>query len=499
MPTVTTLPSTTTVPPPARSAPHAPDRPTPRHLPAPVVGAELDVPLLGGGRARYVNLDYAASAPCLVAVRDALDRTLPWYASVHRGAGFASTVCTAVLDEARQVIHRFVGARPDDTVVLTRNTTDALNLLATVVPAGTTVISFASEHHANLLPWRHRTHSVLLPVPDSPAAALDAVDRALTDAPAGALVAITGASNVTGELWPVGDLARLVRARGGRLAVDAAQLAPHRPIDLAADGIDWVAFSGHKLYAPFGCGALIGRADWLDEGPPYLAGGGAVRHVSPDATQWAVGPARHEGGTPNVLGAVALAAAAIELDRIGFDAIEAHEAALSRRLHDHLSAIPGIEVHRLWAAADTIGVTALNLRHWHHAHLAAVLSAEHGIGVRDGAFCAHPLTRRLVGDGRAGGERSPGAGRPGRDPGQLRPRDVHRRRRPSGPGVERHRRRRGPGRLPPAGRTVRPVDDDRPRPPLLAGAGPGERPADAPSAPDPAPGVQAGVRRSRGR
>lgn len=465
------MPVPTITPPTIRPRAAAASGPTRPDLPAPMVGAELEVPLFGGGRARYVNLDYAASTPCLAAVRDTLDRALPWYASVHRGAGFASTVCTELLDDARQAIGRFVGARPDDTVVLTRNTTDALNLLASVVPTGTTVISFVSEHHANLLPWRHRTASVLLGVPDSPAAALEAVDRALADAPTGALVAVTGASNVTGEVWPLGDLGRLVRARGGRLAIDAAQLAPHRPIDLAADGIDWVAFSGHKLYAPFGCGALVGRADWLDEGQPYLAGGGAVLRVTPDATHWAVGPARHEGGTPNLLGALALAAATIELDRIGFDAVRAHEEALSRRLHAHLSAIPGIELYRLWDSADTIGVTALNLDGWHHAHLAAVLSAEHGIGVRDGAFCAHPLARHLVGQGRVvqgtdGREADPGAVRVSFGLGTTAA-DVDRLGQALAAiadGGARASYQLWAGRF-------EPVADDRPRPSLLAGRG----------------------------
>jgi len=363
----------------------------------PVVGSDLLVPLVSGGSARYVNLDYAASAPCLAAVADALATALPWYSSVHRGAGFASAVTTAAYAEARETVRAFVGARPDDTLVFTRNTTDALNLLAACLPGDTTVISFASEHHANLLPWQRGRH-VCLPVPRSVEEALSQVEAALAAVTtAHALVAVTGASNVTGELWPVAELARIAHRHGARIAVDAAQLAPHRAIDLATLGVDYLAFSGHKLYAPFGGGVLVGRADWLDAAEPWLAGGGAVRHVTVEHTEWALGAARHEGGTPNVLGAVTLAAACKALSAIGFETVEAHERALVERLLAGLRALPEVRVLSLFGAdSPRIGVVAFVVDGWDHGRLAAALSAEHGIGVRDGAFCAHPLVEALL-------------------------------------------------------------------------------------------------------
>ncbi|MBM0235476.1 aminotransferase class V-fold PLP-dependent enzyme, partial [Micromonospora sp. STR1_7] len=261
-----------------------------------------------------INLDYAASAPCARAAADAVTELLPWYASVHRGAGALSRRCTLAYEKARQTVGDFFGARPEDHVIFTRNTTDALNLLGRALPAGTTVVTFAGEHHANLLPWPRG--SVRLPVPTDPAGAVRALAAALAELrrdsnPAlPVLVSVTGASNVTGELWPVAELARVAHRHGARIALDAAQLAPHAPVDLLALDVDYLAVSGHKLYAPFGAGVLIGRADWLDSAPPYLAGGGATSRVGPathDVT-WATGPARHEGGTPNLLGAVALAA-----------------------------------------------------------------------------------------------------------------------------------------------------------------------------------------------
>src|SRR5262245_42461010 len=177
-----------------------------------------------------INLDYAATAPCLKLAADAVAELLPWYGSVHRGAGALSQRCTLEYERARQVVGDFVGARPDDHVIFTKHTTEALNLLAHALPRGTTVITFASEHHANLLPWHH---PVRLPVPASPGEAVRSVARALSvKFQTQVLVSVTGASNVTGEVWPIAELAAIAHRHGARLAVDAAQLAPHRPIDL---------------------------------------------------------------------------------------------------------------------------------------------------------------------------------------------------------------------------------------------------------------------------
>ncbi|GMA85916.1 hypothetical protein GCM10025868_11660 [Angustibacter aerolatus] len=189
---------------------------------------------------------------------------------------------------------------------------------------------------------------------------------------------------------------RLAHRHGARVVVDAAQLAPHRRISLTESGADYVAFSGHRLYAPYGAGALVGRRDWLDRGTPHLAGGGAVVQVDVEQTQWACAPARHEGGTPNVLGAVALAAACEALGALPEAALEVHEAALRERLVHGLTALDGVEVHRVFADdAPSIGVVTFTVDGVDAGLVAAYLSAEHGIGVRDGRFCAHPLLAHL--------------------------------------------------------------------------------------------------------
>ncbi|HET9171437.1 MAG TPA: aminotransferase class V-fold PLP-dependent enzyme [Actinospica sp.] len=365
----------------------------------PVVGAGLPVPLVTGASVPYANLDYAASAPALRAVAEHLATALPYYASVHRGAGFASQVSTALLENSRGCIGRFLGAREDDVVVFTRNTTDALNLLAHCVPEGGAVLYLDIEHHANLLPWQRRGDVVLEAAPTL-RETLAAVEAALAATPT-ALLAVTGASNVTGQLLPIKQLAEIAHRHGARIAVDAAQLAPHRRVSLTDSGVDYLALSGHKLYAPYGAGVLVGRGDWLDAAPAYLAGGGAVREVGTASTDWAAGPARHEGGTPNVLGAAALARACEELASVGGAALAEHENALRARLLAGLAELPEAGVLSIWAEdsdetpVDAIGVVSFTLAGHHAGRVAAYLSAEHGIGVRDGRFCAHPLLGKL--------------------------------------------------------------------------------------------------------
>src|SRR6185312_2946911 len=219
----------------------------------PVVGAELSARLITGGNVRYANLDYAASAPAVEEVAAHLNEVLPYYASVHRGAGYASQVSTSVYENARTIVAGFVGARADDTVIFTHNTTDSLNLLAGCVESilkqrGFTegrsnahgeVLYLDIEHHANLLPWQALPHRSVVAA-GSIASTLARVETQLRAGNV-VLLAVTGASNVTGEVLPVAELAALAHRYGARIVVDAAQLAPHRRIDIAASGIDYLA------------------------------------------------------------------------------------------------------------------------------------------------------------------------------------------------------------------------------------------------------------------
>ena len=358
---------------------------------AELADAVTQVPLVDGTTAQFVNFDYAASAPPLARVHRAVTTTMSYYASIHRGQSYLSRASTAAYEQAREAVAEATNARSDDVVIFTRNTTDALTLHAHVVPGR--VVHLDIEHHANLLPWRDADWSAV-PASDSFPATLKALEDELTRAPA-ALLAVTGASNVTGECPPLAQLAELAHRHGARLAVDGAQLVPHRPLDLKTSGVDYVACSGHKLYAPYGAGALIGRRDWLDEAPPHQPGGGAVLDVSLNAVQWKLSPARHEGGTPNLAGAVSLGAAFLALADLGFDAIMDHEMGLYQQLLAGLHRLE-IEELRIWPDhPDVVGVASFNVPGYRPDLVAAYLSAEHGIGVRGGRFCAHPLLARF--------------------------------------------------------------------------------------------------------
>ncbi|MFF4184031.1 aminotransferase class V-fold PLP-dependent enzyme [Streptomyces sp. NPDC001691] len=372
--------------------------------PLPVLGRDVTVPLVTGGEVTYAALDYAASAPALQRVWDNVAAYAPYYGSVHRGAGYLSQLSTDLFENSRETVAEFLDCRPGDQVVFTRSTTDSLNLLAQVVPADCQVFVFETEHHASLLPWRD-ARVTYLNAPRTPRQAVDTLERALADRdPYGpALVCVTGASNVTGELWPVRELAAAAHAHGARIVLDAAQLAPHHPVSVRELDVDWVAFSGHKLYAPFGSGVLAGRADWLQEAEPYLAGGGASKKVARRGdggvdVEWHTTAARHEAGSPNVIGVYSIASACKALTEAGFDALVERERHLIAKVREGLAEVPAVRVLSLFGDdAPRVGVLSFVVDGWNSSHFAAALSAEYGIGVRDGLFCAHPLVRTLLG------------------------------------------------------------------------------------------------------
>jgi len=368
-----------------------------------LVGSGQLVPCLDGVERPAVELDQAASTQAHPAVADRVSEFLPWYSSVHRGAGFRSRRATAAYEEARRAVLAFAGRDGDgpDVAILCRNTTEAINHLAYRLRLDHTdvVVTTVVEHHANLLPWGRIAERRYVEcgidgtfTTGDVVAALDAGPRKP------ALLAVTGASNVSGWLPPIEEIIAAAHQRGVPVLVDAAQLAPHRPLPAEAD---FLALSGHKLYAPFGSGALIGPRALFETGDPFLAGGGAVDLVGLDEVVWTAPPDREEAGSPNVVGAVALHAAIDALAGIGWDAIAAHERELAGRLHGGLSAIDGVRLLGPVGAeapgAETLPIAPFVVEGMHHALVAARLSAEHGIAVRHGCFCAHPYVIRLLG------------------------------------------------------------------------------------------------------
>ncbi|MCJ7708952.1 MAG: aminotransferase class V-fold PLP-dependent enzyme [Anaerolineales bacterium] len=372
------------------------------------VGLDVQIPLLDGTSTRYINLDNAASTPPLVSVRDSVNRFLDYYASVHRGTGFKSQLSTQAYEHARAGALAFVNADPRSHVcIFGKNTTEAINKLARRLDLqpDDVVLTTEMEHHSNDLPFRGVATVVYAGLlPDGRLDEAD-FDRKL-DAHRKAirLVAVTGASNVSGTLNPIHRLAEKAHAAGAMILADCAQLAPHRRIDVlpieAPAHLDFVTFSAHKMYAPFGTGVLIGRRDVFERGEPDMRGGGTVEIVTLDDVIWSDPPEREEAGSPNVVGAVALAAAIRELESIGMEAVAAHEQALTGYALERLATVPGL---RLLAdpdpgrASERLGVIPFEIEGLSHFLVAAVLGYEFGIGVRNGCFCAHPYVLRLLG------------------------------------------------------------------------------------------------------
>ena len=373
-----------------------------------IVGVRQHVPTLGGETRPYVNLDNAASTPVLQDVLDTVNAFMHWYSSVHRGTGFKSRVATQAYDDAREIVARFVGANPREHVVIFgKNTSEAINKLARRIPLAKDDVVLVSqlEHHSNDLPWR-----AVATVDHVAAGALGDLDEADFDRKLDRyqgrlkLVAITGASNVSGFLPPIHRLAEKAHAAGARILVDCAQLAPHRPVSMGAlddpAHLDYVALSAHKMYAPFGTGALIGRRDTFETGAPEYSGGGTIEIVTLDSVEWSAPPDRDEAGSPNVVGAVALAAAVKALRSIGMTAIADHEAELTAYTLERLQSIGGVRIYGDPDPASTssrLGVIPFNVDGMSHFKVAAILGAEFGVGVRNGCFCAHPYLLHLLG------------------------------------------------------------------------------------------------------
>lgn len=365
--------------------------------------------MLDGSQHAYVNLDNAATTPPFRAVVEHMAQFSEWYSSVHRGTGFKSLLSTEAYRRARLDIAEFVGVDPDyHTLIFCGNTTDAVNRICQHVTLRPDELFLTSvvEHHSNLLPWRFKG-----PVDTIQAKwpcgmlDLDHLEAKLCEHEGKVrLVAVSGASNVTGLLPPLPQIARLVHGHGALLLVDASQLIAHGPIKMGQandpERIDFLVFSGHKLYAPFGSGGLIGPKAFFAPGRPALVGGGTVNLVTLNEVEWAAIPEKEEAGSPNLLGVLAMAKALQIIKGIGFDAITAHEQALTLHAFTELQKIPGIRIYggcKQVNRAARIGVIPLLADKYDHALLAAILGYEWGIGVRNGCFCAHPYIKHLLG------------------------------------------------------------------------------------------------------
>jgi cysteine desulfurase / selenocysteine lyase len=372
-----------------------------------IVGLEKQVPILDGTTRPYINFDNAASTPILSPVLQKVSQFLEWYSSVHRGTGFKSQLCTQIYDQVHEIVADFVGAdKESNAVILVKNATEAINKLARTFPfeERDIVLTSLMEHHSNDLPWRKMVKVIHIPVKSTGELDEGQFDLLLQKyAGRVKLVTIAGASNVTGFINPIHRLAEKTHAVGAKILVDAAQLIAHRKIEMLPDDhpahLDFLAFSAHKMYAPLGSGALIGRKDYFLARDPESVGGGTVKFVGLDTVRWADLPDREESGSPNTVGAVALAEAILCLTQMGLDNIAAHESSLIRYLQKKMEVMPDVilygSTHRD-SSEERVGVIPFEIKDVSHNLVAAILSYEAGIGVRNGCFCAHPYLLSLM-------------------------------------------------------------------------------------------------------
>ena len=361
-----------------------------------------DFPLLAANPALHY-LDSAASAQKPRQVLDALRNYYETsYANPHRGAYALSVEATERYHAARRTVARFVGVRDPDTVIFTRGTTEALNLLATAwgrtfVRAGDEIVVTAMDHHASFVTWQQAAiaEGARFRIAElTPDGRIDLDHLASLLGPRTRVVSFPHVSNALGTVNPVREIAALVRTRTDALVVcDGAQGAPHLPVAFDSLGVDAYAFSGHKLGAPMGIGALIAKRELLETMPPYQYGGDMIEYVYDDHSTWNSLPHKLEAGTPNAADAVGLAAAIDYLNAIGMDAVLEHERSLVRLAYERLSEMDGVTVYGP-APALRSGVISFTASDVHPHDLATILDST-GVCIRAGHHCAQPLMRRL--------------------------------------------------------------------------------------------------------
>jgi cysteine desulfurase/selenocysteine lyase len=346
-----------------------------------------------------VYLDSAATSQKPLAVLDAIrDYDERHNANVHRGIHTLAEEATALYEGAREKVARFIGAPDPREVVFTKNSTEALNLLARVIPLGPgdEVVITEMEHHSNIVPWQlacHRSGAKLswIGLTDEGRLDLDDLDRVITERTK--VVAFVHQSNLLGTVNPVATVAARAREVGAYTVLDASQSVPHLPVDVKALGVDAMAFTGHKMCGPTGIGALWARLDVLDALPPFLGGGEMIDEVTMAASTFAPVPHKFEAGTPPIAQAVGLGAAVDYLDALGMEAVHAHEVALTRYLLDGLTSVPGVRIIGP-TGTDQRGGAVSFVCAGIHPHDVGQLLDEFGVAVRVGHHCARPACLR---------------------------------------------------------------------------------------------------------
>ncbi|WP_163866365.1 cysteine desulfurase [Myxococcus eversor] len=348
-----------------------------------------------------VYLDSAATAQKPQAVLDAIVRFYQHdNANVHRGVHVLSERATEAYEGARETVRGFLNARDAREIIFVRGTTEAINLVAQTygrkhVGPGDEILITQMEHHANIIPWKmlcEQTGATLrvIPVDDRGELVLDAVDALLTEKTR--ILAVTHVSNALGTVNPVKELTRRAHAKGIPVLVDGAQSVTHFPVDVQDLGCDFYALSGHKLFGPTGIGVLYGRLERLEPMPPYQGGGDMILSVTMEKITYNRVPHRFEAGTPNLEGAVGLAAAIRYLQALGLDAIAEHDRALMAYATQALESVPGLRL--VGTAREKAGVLSFTLEDIHPHDVGTILDRE-GICIRTGHHCAQPVMQHF--------------------------------------------------------------------------------------------------------
>jgi len=370
------------------------------------VGLDKKVNINGKGRIVPINFDNAATTPPFKRVVKRVLETTEYYGSIARGDGQKSQYCSDLYEECRRYILKYFNA-PEEiyTAIFVGNTTDGLNKLSNILINNKEdiVITTRMEHHSNDLPWRNKCDLKYVEVNEDGRININEIKELIERYKEKVkYITITGASNVTGYINDIRKISGLIHKYGGKIIVDGAQLVPHKKIYMykkdSLENIDFLVFSGHKIYAPFGSGAIIGLRKDFNNNLPDTKGGGTVEYVIDNNQLWLNTPEKNEAGTPNLFGAVAIMEAMKEIEKIGFERIEKNEKELLQYLINGLKELNRV---KLYADNDCIddrlGILVFTIDGMKYYEVGEKLSEIKAIGVRQGGFCSHPYTRRVLG------------------------------------------------------------------------------------------------------
>ena len=370
------------------------------------VGLDKKVNINGKGRIVPINFDNAATTPPFKRVVKRVLETTEYYGSIARGDGQKSQYCSDLYEECRRYILKYFNA-PEEiyTAIFVGNTTDGLNKLSNILINNKEdiVITTRMEHHSNDLPWRNKCDLKYVEVNEDGRININEIKELIERYKEKVkYITITGASNVTGYINDIRKISGLIHKYGGKIIVDGAQLVPHKKIYMykkdSLENIDFLVFSGHKIYAPFGSGAIIGLREDFNNNLPDIKGGGTVEYVIDNNQLWLNTPEKNEAGTPNLFGAVAIMEAMKEIEKIGFERIEKNEKELLQYLINGLKELNRV---KLYADNDCIddrlGILVFTIDGMKYYEVGEKLSEIKAIGVRQGGFCSHPYTRRVLG------------------------------------------------------------------------------------------------------